>query len=315
MNSWEEVNVNSLKTLLKKAGFDVSQICRSRPSCFDFTAKRGENPILLKVHFDADSFSSSEALELKVITNCFSAVSLLISKKTREKLLKEDTVYTRQDIFVVTPKTFKNIALRKRHPLIHAGPGGYYVKIESNMIKRRRQELGLSMGQVAAMTGISRRALYGYEKGMTEASVMSAYKLVKTLEIPAAEPINILEKSYGRRKCFLAKARHAIVRNSLLHNFFRRFFRWNITHIKKAPFDFVITFPKEKIVIIGAAVTKKEQDLNERVDEILSLSKVVQAYPILITEGKKPLNKNIACICPKDMFKIKRPEDLIVYFR
>jgi len=304
-------NVTVAEAILKEAGFAVSQTCCSRPSCFDFAARKRETLIMVKVQSDIDNLSPSDSLELEVVSECLSAASLLVSEKTREKPLEDDTVYSRYNVFAVTPKTFENIVLRETHPLIHAGPGGYSVEIDGEAIKRRRQELGLSTGGIAEMIGISRRTLYGYERGMAKASVMVAYNLVWTLGIPVAKPINVFEKSRKQHRCFLTKARHVIARNRLLQKILRQFARNNITTVRRAPFDFVITVPEEKMRIIGGVAKDKERELNRRVDEILSISRVVQAHPILITEGQKLSNKDILCICKEELSKIKNPEDLI----
>ena len=299
------------EAVLKEVGFDVSERCCSRPSCFDFAARKNETLVLIKVQSDIDILSLNDSQELRAISQCVSAASLLIGEKTREKPLEEDTVYSRYDVLVVTPKTFENIVLRKAYPLIQAGPGGYYVEIDHESIKRRRQELGLSVGEIAEMIGISRRTLYGYERGMAKASVTAAYNLIWTLGIPVANPINVFEKSRHQRKCFLSTAKLAIARNKLLQKIFRKLARCRITTVKKAPFDFVINFPEGEMKIIGGVANSKEPELNRRVNEILSFSKVVKAHPILITEGREPSNKDISCIRSEEISKIKKPEDLI----
>jgi putative transcriptional regulator len=307
----EKEGVKAAEVVLKEAGFAVSQTCCSRPSCFDFAARKNKTLILIKVQSDVDNLSPSDSTELEIISESLSAASLLLSEKTRERPLEDDTVYSRYNVLAITQKTFENIVIRKTNPLIQAGPGGYYVEINSEAIKRRRQELGFSVGELAERVGISRRTLYGYERGMAKASVTAAYNLVWTLGIPVAKPINIFEKSRNHRKCFLTKARHVVSRYKLIQKILGKFARCNIKTVKKAPFDFVITVPEEKMRIIGGIADSKERELNKRVDEILSVSKVVQAHPVLITEGQKPLNQDIACIYKEELSKIKTPEDLI----
>jgi len=310
----EMERVKAPEAVLKEAGFVISERCFSRPSCFDYAAKKGENLIFVKVQSDVDNFSPSDSLELKVISQCVPAASLLISEKTREKPLEDDTVYSRYNVLVVTPKTFENIILRKIQPLIRAGPGGYYVEIDYETIKRRRQELGLSVGEVAEVIGTSRRTLYGYERGMAKASVTAAYNLIWALGIPVANPIDVFEKSKEQRK-FLTTARNVIARNKLLRKIFRKLSRCNLTAVKKAPFDFVVNIPEEKMRIIGGVANDNERELDRRVDEILSVSRVVQAHAILITDGQKPSNKDILCIHSEELSKIRSPEDLILNFK
>jgi predicted transcriptional regulator len=99
--------------------------------------------------------------------------------------------------------------------------------------------------------------------------------------------------------------------NKVLMKIFGKFDPYAITTFKKAPFDFVITVPEGKMKIIGAVADSNEPHLDTRVDEILSVSKVIQAHPMLITDGRKLTNKDISCIRSEELSKIRSPEDLI----
>jgi putative transcriptional regulator len=302
----------AVEALLKESGFAVSQICQSRPSCFDFAARKGENLILIRVQRDIDNLSPGDSSELSEISRSISATSLLISENAREKPLEEDTVYSRYNVSAVTQKTFENIVSRKAYPLIQAGPGGYYVEIDGPAIRRRRQELGLSVGKIAEMSAISRRTIYGYERGMAKASVTAAYNLMSTLGIPVAKPINVFEKSTKERKCLLlTKAKRVIARNRLLTKIFQKFTHYGISAFRKAPFDFVITVSQDKMRIIGGVANTAEPDLEMRADEILSLCRVVQAHPVLITDGQELANRSMPCIQSDEFSNLKNPEDLI----
>jgi putative transcriptional regulator len=302
----------AVEALLKETGFAVSQICQSRPSCFDFAARKGENLILIRVQRDIDNLSPGDSSELSEISRSISATSLLISENAREKPLEEDTVYSRYNVSAVTQKTFENIVSRKAYPLIQAGPGGYYVEIDGPAIRRRRQELGLSVGKIAEMSAISRRTIYGYERGMAKASVTAAYNLMSTLGIPVAKPINVFEKSTKERKCLLlTTAKRVIARNRLLTKIFQKFTHYGISAFRKAPFDFVITVSQDKMRIIGGVANTAEPDLEMRADEILSLCRVVQAHPVLITDGQELANRSMPCIQSDEFSNLKNPEDLI----
>ena len=303
----------STDALLKEAGFAVSEPCLSRPSCFDFAARKDERTILIRLQEDITHLLPSNSRELRLVADSVSASSLLIGEKAREKPLEDDTVYSRYNVLAVTPKTFENIVVRRIYPLVQAGPGGYYVEIDSEAIKQKRQQLDLSAGAMAEIAGLSRRTLYGYERGMAKASVTAAYNLICTLGIPVARSVDIFEKPPVRFKCFLTKAREALVRSKILQKVFKRLARWNITPIKKAPFDFVIAVPEENMRIIGGVTGEKEPELKRRVDEILSFSDVIQAHPVLITESHRLLDEGITCISSEELINIKKPEDLIKY--
>ena len=311
MNHWEMENAVHLGVALKEAGFQVSQICCSRPSCFDFAARKEDTAVLVKVNSDVDTFPAQSAQELKVIAGHLSAASLIISQQARGKPLEDDTVYSRNSIFVVTEKTIKNIALQTANPLVYAGPGGYTVEVDGALIEKRRKELGLSVGKLAAMIGVSRRTLYGYERGMTRASVTPAYKLAKTLGVPVVKPIKILERTQKQRQCLLIKAKAAIAGKMLLQKIFRKFAFCDVSPVHKAPFDFIMSVPTSKYAIVGSVAVNRERNLNNRVEELLSICRVVRAHPVLITEKRKYSSKDVFCVCMDELSVMRTPEDLI----
>ena len=311
MNHWEMENAVHLGVALKEAGFQVSQICCSRPSCFDFAARKDDTTILVKVNSDVDTYSAQSARELKVIAGRFSAASLIISQQAHGKPLEDDTVYSRNAVFVVTEKTIKDIALQTANPLICAFPGGYSVEIDGDLVENRRKKLGLSVGKLAAMIGVSRRTLYGYEKGMGNASVNSAYKLAETLGVPVAKPINVLERTRKQRQCLLIKGKHAITGKALLQKVFNKFAFCDLSPVYKAPFDFIMNVPNGKYVIVGSVVVNGERNLDNRIEEVISVCHVIRARPVLIMEKTRHYRKNVCCVCIDELSLMRTPEDLL----
>ncbi|MCW4031169.1 MAG: helix-turn-helix domain-containing protein [Candidatus Bathyarchaeota archaeon] len=311
MNHWEMENVVHLGVTLKEAGFQISQICCSRQSCFDFAARKNDTAVLVKVNSDVDTFSPHCARELKVIAGRVSAASLLISQQTHGKPLEDDTVYSRNRILVITEKTIQNIVLKTANPLVYAGPGGYSVKIDGELVKKRRKALDLSIGKLAVMVGVSRRTIYGYERGMAKASVKSAYKLAKTLGVPIAKPINVFERTRKQRKCLLIRAHHAFIRKMLLKKVLRRFAFCDISPVHRAPFDFILNVQKSKLAIIGSVATRDEIDLEKRIEEITSVCTVIHALPVLITEKPGFAIKDFLCISMDELSQVRIPQDLV----
>jgi putative transcriptional regulator len=304
-------NAVHLAVALKEAGFQISQMCCSRPSCFDFAARKDDKVVLLKVNSEIDTFSLRDSRELKVIADRVSAASLVVSQQANGKPLADDTVYSRYAVFVVTERTITNVALETANPLIYAGPGGYTVEVDGALVEKRRKELGLSIGKLAEMIGVSRRTLYGYERGMTKASVATAYKLAETLGVPVAKPINVLQRTGKQRQCLLIKAKHAVAGKALLQSVFRKFAFCDISPVHKAPFDFVMNVPDSKCVIVGCVAMNDEAGLDNRMEETLSVCNTVRARPVLITEKQRQLNKDISCLCIDDLTVMRSPEDLI----
>jgi len=297
--------------ILEKAGFRLSQRCYARPSCFDIAAQSKNQLIFLKIHPNIGNTCFNDAAELQKISGCFSAIPIIVGEKTRRKPLEDDTVYTRYDVCAITAKTLKDIFIKGVYPLVEAGPGGYYIKLDGILIRKRRQELGLSVGKLAEMVGISRRTLYGYEKEMAKGSVPAAYKLEWILGAPVAQTRDVFQGP--ERICFLATARRIIAKHRLLKAVFIKFaqFDFKVTSTVRAPFDFIARCPEKGLKIIGGVADAGERNLDQRIKEVKSLGEIIGAHAVFITYGERSKDERIPLICHKVLTKMKYPEELL----
>jgi len=304
--------LNATESVLKTAGFQVSEQCSARPSCFCLVARRDSQLTLLKVQPDLGNISKRDASELKTIASCFLGSSLFVSEKTREKPLEDDTVYTRYNVYAITVKTLEDVVSRKMLPLVEAGPGGCFVRLNAEVVRKRRQKAGLSVGKLAEQLGISRRTLYGYERGMAKASVSAAYNLEWILGIPLVKPLDIFE-AMPPDTGFFAAAKRVLVKNRFLRVVLKKLAqcRFNVAPTMRAPFDFIAQSPETQLNLIGGVTCKEERDLDQRAQEILSVSEIVKAQPVFVTDGKLIPKNNIPLIRSEELNKIKQPEDLI----
>lgn len=307
--------LESTENILKKAGFQVSNRCAARPSCFDFAAKRGEQIAFIKALVNIGNVSGEEASELKGIAKFFSAMPLFIADQTRRKPLEDDTLYVRYDVYTMTPKTFGNILFLEMYPLVEAGPGGYYIELNGEAIRNKRQELGLSVGKIAELMGVSRRTVYGYERGLAKASVSAAYKLEWILGIPVAQPIDPFKK-LPQASGLLAATKRMFVRNRLLQGVMKKLahFNFKVTPIQRAPFDFIAQGPENQLNIVGGVNHKNERNVDQRTDEIMSVGEIVGAHPVFVTDGKQTLNNNISTVNCAELMRMNCADDLMACF-
>jgi putative transcriptional regulator len=304
--------LETAEATLKQAGYAISRRCRSRPSCFDFAARRDEKLVFIKVFPDIHDVSPGDALGIRRISSHFSCTSILLSDRNDEEMLRDDTLYSRYGVSVITPKTFDDI-VQGAFPLVEAAPGGYVVRLDGGKIRARRYNLGLSIGKLARMIGVSRRTLYGYERDMTRASVSAAYGLEKTLGIPLVKTMDLFKVSAS---CLngddsLPCSRDNIT-NGLLRSVIGKIsqFDLKVSLVKRAPFDFIVYCPQAGFKIIGAVFRTKEGSTEQRVKEIVSLSKVVGAKPLLMSKEKIPAPDDIAFLKCGEIDEIENREEL-----
>lgn len=307
--------LDNVESLFENAGFYLSQRCCVRPSCFDFVARRQEKLTFIKVHPNIGNIYEKDTDGLKTLSKFFSGTSLFICEKTRNKPLEDDTVYSRYDVGALTMKTIEDTLLKGMSPLIEAGPGGCCVRLDGEAIRKKRLEKELPISKMAEIIGISRRTLYGYERGMAKASVSAAHKLEWVLGVPIVKPIDIFQYPKGIEG-FFTVAKRIISENRFLQFVIRKLLQFNFSvfQLRRAPFDFVAKTPENKTSLLGAVVHEKEQNFEIRREEIVSVSKIVEAQPIFVTDSKKTSTDTVPLICRKDFEEIKCPEDLMAKF-
>jgi putative transcriptional regulator len=298
--------LDSAEATLHNAGFKISRRCTSRTSCFDFAARKEEKFIFVKVLLDIRGVSRSDAVELKTVSRCLNCSSLIISDMSGEETLSDDTIYSRYGVYVATSKTLEDV-VRGTYPLIEATPGGYFVRIDGNKIRESRHEIGLSIGKLAGMAGISRRALYGYEQEMTRASVSAAYHLAEILGVPIVRAIDVFKVDLRS----LREDDNAHNPSMNIGNRFLRFvldklsqFGLNVSAMNRSPFDFAAFCPRTELKIIGGVFKEEEESMEERVEEIASLGEVMEVKPLLLGNEKVAKPQNTTFLSFDELAKI-----------
>ncbi|MCW4035476.1 MAG: helix-turn-helix domain-containing protein [Candidatus Bathyarchaeota archaeon] len=303
--------LGTTEQILQNAGFNLSQRCCTQYSCFDLVAQGRKKILFLRAHADIGNTHFNEAAELQKISGCFSAIPFIIGKTNHKKPLEDDTVYSRYNVYAISSKTLENMFLRGTNPLVEAGPGGYYIQLDGALIRKRRQKLGLSVGKLAEMVGISRRTLYGYERGMAKASVHTAYRLEWILGAPVVKNPDVFHGP--ERMCLLSPSGELMDKYRFLESVFRKLaqFNFSITSTVRAPFDFIARCPKEDVNIIGAVIgDSNEQNIDQRIKELKSLGDVIGAYAVLVSYEKSNLDKGIPYICHDELAEMKCAEEL-----
>ncbi len=308
-----EEMLNATESLLKNAGFKISRRCSSRPSCFCMIARKRSNLVLIKVLSDLGKITLRDALELSTISSLLRATPLFIAGNSRDRPLEDDTIYSRYDICALTLGTLEDVVSGGMSPLVEAGPGGYYVRLDGELIRSQRTKLGLSSGKVAEQLGISKRTLYGYENGMAKASVSAAYNLEWMLGVPLVKSIDVF-KPVPIDGGFFAAAKRFIIRNRFLQTVLKQLILsdFKVAATTRAPFDFIAQPPTGSINIIGGVTEPGEININLRAEEIITISDVAEAKPVFITDGKLAPNNNIPLIHSWELEKTQWPIDLFL---
>jgi putative transcriptional regulator len=275
--------MNGTREVLMKAGFTVSRPLNLRNIVFDMAGRRGEVLLLMKVLSNVDAFSKESADEMKTLCEALSASPLLVGERSSSGEVEEGIVYSRFSVPIVSLATLKGLLLEKEPPFIYAAPGGLYVKLDSELLRRLRDERGISLGTLAEMAGVSRRTIQMYEGGMG-AAVEVALRIEEYLDSDIVVPLDPLTHKVDKveqRPLDIAKCDD---------EFTREVFRalsgmgFSIRPTQRAPFD-ALTSRSE--VIILTSIGKDETRLKEKARIVGDLSRITGRESVIIVERSK----------------------------
>ena len=304
--------LTNIREFLESAGFSVSDSYKIRLPGFDLVARRDDTLIIIKVLSNIDSLSESVGNELRALACLLKATPLLIGEKNGVNTLEDDVVYYRFGIETITLSTLKNLLLEKAPLQVYAAPGGLYVNLDSEKIRRLRQEKSISLGTFARHVRVSRRTVQMYEDGMS-ARIDIANRIEDMFEQSICTPIDLLKPrivetdhlplyQYQQEQKHLKEFQHEVF--SLLQNV-----GYKIIPMDRCPFE---ALSKEKERILLTCVQEYNKNLIEKAHFISNISKIIEKYAVVITN--KDINrKNVEgtpIIIKKELKKIRDPEDV-----
>ncbi|MHB8604502.1 MAG: transcriptional regulator [Thermoplasmatota archaeon] len=182
------------REVLARAGYFLSRESKLRPMSFDLVARRDRHLLIVKVLTNVDALSESVASELRTLGEFLEATPLVIGERSSSRPLDTAAVYERHGVPIMAFQTLSDWLVEGVPPLVYAGPGGFYVKLDGGRLRAVRAERGLSLGQVAEAAGVSRRAVAMYEDGMA-AMVDVAMRIEQFLDEPLVVPVDPWELS------------------------------------------------------------------------------------------------------------------------
>ena len=183
--------LQEIDNLLTSEGYKTSNIYDQ--GSFDLVARKNLLILLLKTFLNIDSINEANAHEMKQLANIFLASPIIIGEKSRNGILEEGVIYERYDIPAISFETLKNMILYKEYPEILADRGGYFVKVDGNVIKQYREEYSLSLKDLADLAHVSRATMYKYENEIVRANTETAMILEEILNTKVTLDIDLLK--------------------------------------------------------------------------------------------------------------------------
>ncbi len=184
--------IERIRSMLERSGFYVVATTGARPSSFDLVARRDATLLLVKALKNIDALDAEEAARLQELGRLFPAVVLVLGQRSGVAPLDEGVVYSRYGVPIIHEGTLREYLEKALPPFLYASPGGIFARIDGDRLRALRLAQGLSLGALAVIAGVSRRAIQLYEEGQgAEASVVE--RIEAHFNEPVVRPLLVFE--------------------------------------------------------------------------------------------------------------------------
>ncbi len=175
--------------ILNKAGFTTSRMVQPGKNVYDLISRRDEDLLLLKTLISPNGIDRPGSNELKVLGTTLSAAPILIIPSSKSGQYQDGVLYLRYGITLITLGTFYQYLAEEVPPLVFFIHGGHCVAINGGLMRFRRESLDLSLGTMAGIAGVSRKAIQLYEGGMG-CDIDVALRLERALGVALISPLD-----------------------------------------------------------------------------------------------------------------------------
>ncbi len=276
--------IEAVRSVLTKSGFYVSKPLNVRGISFDIVARRDDALLIVKILSNIDAFSKENAEEMRILGEALDASPLLVGERSGSGDIEEGIVYSRFGVPIISPSTLSEFLLEGVPPFIFAAPGGLYVRLDRDLLKKLREEKNISLGTLAEIAGVSRRTIQMYESGMG-AMIEVAIRLEEFLNQPIVMAVDPFAKQPKGQKIPVN-----IEKLDDLDIFTRDVFK-SLSHIgfsivptNRCPFD---ALTKNDRFVFLTGLGKDETKLLEKARTVRDISRITERSSVIFIEKVK----------------------------
>lgn len=313
-------SIERIRSFLERAGFYVADAHGIRPSSFDLAARRDATLLLLKVLKNIDALDAGEAERLRELGALFPAIVLVIGHASGASELDAGVVYTRYDVPIVNEETLVEFLEKGILPFLYARPGGTFARVDGERLRRLRLARGLSLGTLASIAGVSRRAIQLYEDG-AGAEITVIDRIEGYLGQPVVEPIDLFETERPPAAARDAPPSDAAPSDGPEHGVPPSGDPWRdgvlrqldgigleMTVTRRAPFDALARTPDILLAAIGSLRTALH-----RAEVLYGLARVAEGHAMFVVRETvhRPTIDGLPILSIRELRRHRDPDELL----
>lgn len=291
-----EVLLMKIIALLKEKGFLVESFLHAH-SCFDLAGKGHGLFFLVKVLNNIDALREEQALELKKLSSLFAAIPMVVGEKSKAFSLKENSVYERYGINVLSFRGFSEL-LEENLPSIRVFKGKEIVELDPEKLRQRRKEMGFTLEEIAQKIDSTVESVHRYEKG-ANVSLGKAEALEDLLGTSLIKKIDLLKGEKQEKNVF-----DSDIEDECLGKI--QGLGVELSVFKHAPFRASV---KKETLIIGKGNTKIE--IRKKAVELIHAKNVFGSSPLILAkESSQKAVGNVPVIEEEELESMSRFNEL-----
>jgi putative transcriptional regulator len=303
----KSVLVDEVRNHLDIAGFATSDPKEIIHSSFDLVARRDGLILVIKVALNADSVTEKAVSGMLTLSKTVKGSPLIVALKSGKAGIEDGVMYTRTNIPLISPQTLHDLFIEGVPPMVYAGSGGFYVKVDSDILKEARRR-GISLGELAEASGVQRRTIQMYEEGMG-AKLEVALRLEERLGVELILPVDPLSSCDFTITASMEKPR------GLAREVYGDLGRigYSVELAKRCPYDALAHDGK---VLMFTGIDQKKPDMKKRAKAMTNLSRILEKHSVIFVDrmGERVNLEGAPLIGSRELSKIddkKRVIELI----
>ncbi|BDR92553.1 helix-turn-helix domain-containing protein [Vulcanisaeta souniana] len=152
--------------------------------------KDEEGKFIIKVREDAGKVNREAIIDLVVLAKVSNSTPIIVGVKYDNEEMDDGVAYKTHGIYAMGIRTFKRILDNDSIKFVK-DKGIVKASVRGQLLRRLREDRGMSLGDLAKLLGVTRRTVYEYERESIEASERTARMLVSLFNDDVLKDINL----------------------------------------------------------------------------------------------------------------------------
>ncbi len=291
---------------LARTGFFLSRPHGERGLCFDLVARRDDTLLIVKVLQNVDALNKETAHELTAIARSLHGSPLVVGERSGTGPLEDGVIYSRFGVSILARRTLVDFLEDGVPPFLYSAPGGLYVRLDTDALRRHREERGLSLGTLAEFAGVSRRTIQMYLEGMS-ATMEVAMRLEEFLNETLALPVDPFAFPTAEPTPEGTAPRLAGFERELFHRLER--LGYVVLPTVHSPFD-ALSRREETTRLTG--IGDADRGLDRKAEVVANLSAVVEKDSVMFVERRsiRVSIRGVPVIAREELRRAKDSDDI-----